>query len=335
MTLAQDLEVALSLLRGHNKEHAKKLLRDHSLPVSGNWDELVYRLRASVSKGTVSLDEIVATLDSIEEYGHQHVFLYDMPQARRVELSVRRVKGLAEQEGFGNVFNVRTRIVDLPQKLICTSIRHDGAQLRLKWVERRVWEEPLESGDRVEGSVRWRGFKQHEARAVNTLRINLTTGATELRISNAGKQSRRDYTQRQADYASLTDWLLDWDVLERVSILHAIPRVQQALDEVSVRGTVYLTAQGVKASFTSPATGLDVRDDPVYQAGYNVARREGQDHRLLNVKWLPKDGTPLRESEIHIYLYADGLGNEVRFPADCNEEEDRYVLSRIRHFARP
>jgi len=101
-----------------------------------------------------------------------------------------------------------------------------------------------------------------------------------------------------------------------------------------VRANVYFTARGMKASFASDAAGSDVRQDPVHQAGDSEAINEGQDRRLLNVYWLPRNWTPLTR-EVHTYLYADGKGNELRLSADYTEDEGAYVLSRTRDLARP
>jgi hypothetical protein len=333
MAQAQEIDLAISLLRGHHKEHAKELLRAHGLAVSGSWDELEYRLRNGVRKGTLPFEALVATLDAVEEHGHHHVFMYELPDELRPGLGVRRVEKLVKQEGLDGVYNVRTRVVDMPSTRVCTSVRYNGELLRLKWVVRREWEERIESGDRIEGSVHWRKFERHEARAVNTIGIDLSSSTVELRISDAGKQSRKDYQQSHAEYTDLTAWLLDWEGLDPVLMLHALPRIQQAQEEVKVREDTYLTADGAKAKWTSSATDKDVRDDTAYRAS-DRASRAGLDHRLLNVKWLPAEGVPL-EREIHTYLYADGLGNEVRFPAACSEDEEAYVLSRIRHFAQP
>lgn len=329
-----ELEIALTLLRTHHKDHAKRLLREHDLSGSGDWEMVIERVRRAVTDRTISLDALVATLDAAEEHGHQHVFLYHLPKTKRAVLvDVKRVEKEAQKEGLDDVFNVRTRVVDMPKKPVCASIRHDGQHIRVKWVERRAWEEPL-GRDEQEGNVVWKGFKQLEARAVNTLRVDLKSGDVELRISDAGKESRTDYKRRLESHAAETAWLLNWDALEKVSIGRALPRIKVAKNEVRVRANVYFTARGMKASFTSDASGSDVRQDPVYQAGDTEAIKEGQDHRLLNVYWLPGDQIPLTR-EVHTYLYADGEGNELRLSADYSEEEVAYVLSRIRDLARP
>jgi hypothetical protein len=331
-----ELETALTLLRTHHKDHAKRLLREHDLSGSGDWETLIERVEHGVTDKTIPLDSLVATLDAAEEHGHQHVFLYHLAKSKRAALAdVKRVEKAAQKEGLDGVFNVRTRVVDVPRKPVCTSIRHDGERLRLKWVERRAWEEPLEGRDEQEGNVVWRGFEQHEARAVNTLRFDFESGDVELRISDAGKVSRRDYKRRLDGYAVETRWLLDWDELEKVSVARALPHIKVADGkEVRVRANTYFTARGMKVSFTSDASTTDVREDPVYQAGDTEASKEGQDHRLLNVYWLPGDHIPLTR-EVHTYLYADGEGNELRLSADYSEEEVAYVLSRIRDLARP
>lgn len=328
-----ETETALELLRTHHKDHVKRLLRNHNLSASGDWDTVIDRVRGAVTRRTITLESLAAVLDAAEEHGHQHVFLYDLPKGERAQLTdIQAVEKAAQKEGLGAVFNVRTRLVDMPKAPVCTSIRHDGSLIRLKWVERRTWEEPLQR-DRTEGTVVWRGFQQHEARAVNTLRVDLKNGTVELRISDAGKESRRDYKERSAGYTKETGWLLDWNKLVKLSIGNALPKVKKAKDEVRVRANVYLTARGMKASFTSDASDSDLREDPVYAAGDTEAIKEGQDHRLLNVYWLVRDGAPLTK-EVHTYLYADGEGNELRFSADHTEEEVAYVLSRIRDFAR-
>jgi len=335
MVATVELEVALALLREQHKDHAQRLLKEHGLPSSGTWDDLLDRLRRAVTKDTVPFDEVVSTLDSAEEHGHHHVFLYDLPATRGLPIrDVATIKRLVGKEGLENVFNTRTRIIDKPPKPVCTSIRHDGTRIRVKWVERRVWEEFLKGKDRVEGSVRWRGFEQHDARAVNTVRIDLDSGTVEVRISDAGKENRKDYKERLEEYGRTMAWLMKWDVLQKVPIARAIPRIKGVdKQEVQVRANVYQTARGMTASFTSDAADSDVREDPVYRAGDTEANKEGQDHRLLNVNWLPRPGTPLTR-KVHTYLYGDGVGNEVRFSADCTEEEVTHVLHRIREFAR-
>jgi len=325
---SQEISTALSLLRGYHKDHTKQLLRDHRLPTSGDRDTLSDRVRDALTERTISFEDLVGVIDTVEEHGHHHVFLFRLPEADMLPLrDAKNVQRLVKQNDLERVFNQPTRVVDKPAKMTCTGITHSATALRVKWVEKREWMERVKGGEEDEGRFVYLKMERHESRAVNTLRLDLGTGDFELRISDAGKESRLDYNAALEGYKQSTAWLVPWDRLENVDVRRAIPRVLTAGDEVSIRGDVYHTNLGSTAKYTSHSMEADVREDPDYRG-----QQGGRDHLQVHVTWLPHVGTPLT-NKVRTYLYADGLGNEVRFSASQTAAEVSHVLSRIRTLA--
>lgn len=330
-TRDEKLDLLIRLLKKHKQDHVRDMLRAAGLARSGSWETLENRIRAAVREDRLTLDNLTSTLDAAEESGRQHVFLYRVPAALRTSVaSEAAVRSRARSAGLENRINASSSIIDIPRSPTCTAIRITSAGVRIKWIEKREWTEPL--GTNRVGDELTQRFRLVEGRAVNVLDYDWQAGFIDLRLSNVGRQSRADYIKLRDDYSELCGWLLNLQELESVELFRCMRRLIDAREEVRARAVRLHTPRGSTASFTSDSAERDLTDDPVFPAALGGLTGNA-DYRIMNAYFLPLPRGLSRE--IHVVLYADLAGNEVRFPAECEEGEEKYILARIRELAKP
>jgi hypothetical protein len=323
--MPERIETVLSLLQKHKKEYVQGFLKERVLRFSGTWETVADRLRASVAKREITIEELIELLDTVEESGRQHIFLYQAAQEFVDELAdesrLRRRLRRIDQE---HLLNEPTRIVELPAQTRLVKVRKTDSFLRIKWIERRTWLEPVkteESGTRV-----IKEYERMTGRAVILFHLEFRSRLCQFRMTTLEHGS--NYRRKLADYQPQTQQLVQWDVLRSIGLVRAGLGILQS-GEARERHGILDVADGVTAHMISPSESTGFKDSKFYQGGFEAA--DGRvSYRYLNVYWLPRNDSPLTR-EVRTVIYINR--NEVTFPAECREEEVTYVLSRILHFA--
>ena len=70
----------LDAILSHKKEHIETFLRNKNLPHSYTKQILHSKLNEGLKEGKFSDMDLIDLLDALEEYGNQHIYLYNCSQ---------------------------------------------------------------------------------------------------------------------------------------------------------------------------------------------------------------------------------------------------------------
>lgn len=75
----EELDRLLEYVFAHRKTAVQEFLLHFGLPTTGRKIELRARVQAGLADGTITADDLIALLDTIEGWGNQHIYLYKAP----------------------------------------------------------------------------------------------------------------------------------------------------------------------------------------------------------------------------------------------------------------
>ena len=103
--------------------------------MSGTKEELRERVDDGLADGSVTAEDLIALLDTIEGLGNQHLYLYKSPavEMRSWKDEAKAKKRLADA-GFGELFNRRRPLV-LPDAPTLSAIEWTRTRVGFVWVK--------------------------------------------------------------------------------------------------------------------------------------------------------------------------------------------------------
>jgi len=317
-----ELELLINFILSHKKEYIQQFLKDRKLHYSYTKPLLRAKIYEGIENENYTKDDLIELLDTIEEYGNQHIYLFNVTDNYRRQLQnktfiIRNLK----KEGLEDVFN-NSKPLLLPDKPTICSIVHNSNIYKIKWVEKRVWKDLID--EKIEGDKLIKTYQIHLKRGITTFRVDLITGNAELMIQRL--PSGTNYRKVKDEYLNYLKKIFNVDTLSIVNIRSAITRIENS-DEVERRQTNFETISGGKASFKSKKRGADYINDP-YLKKAREAMGQNVSAELGNFYWLPND---VLKRKIHTHIYSSD--NRVGIFGECTQQEVDYVLSRIRYFA--
>lgn len=321
-TRIDEVDVLLNLLLSHKKEYIQDFLRGKELPYSYTKTVLKEKIKEEIANEVFKQEELIALLDKIEEYGNQHVYLYINTSDY---ISKLRDEGFVQQNlrksGLEGLYN-KSKPLLLPETPTVASIIHNRRALKIKWVEKRRWNELIK--EEIKGDKLIRIYQIHTTRGVTIFRIDLVSGNADLLIQRLPRGT--NYTEVKERYEDKVRKIVDLDTFSLLNIKSSIRKIEDS-GEAERRQTNFETIAGGKISFKSRSRGVDYTTDPSLSAARH-ALGERVSGLLGNFYWLPK--TPLAR-KIHTHVY--GGDSRVGVFGECSEQEVNYVLSRVRYFA--
>lgn len=326
-----------ALLQQTTSQHVvANFLRSKGLKHSGTWEEIIEkRLVGAVLENSLSNEELIELLRSVEEYGKQHVFLQQCSEAEAIALIDRtRITGILEQLNLQHLRETPA-VLDQPAEPTIVDVRWETANvdlnLTIKLVEQKTVTKQGDLEMLQDGSGRMaRIFTIEKHRAVHIAKLH-RDGMLELRIASQTSNSKyEDEVHRIWKYfepffpsASFKD----------VSLRHAKDNMWKNREEWKevyeysnhwVRdefGNVLsaITAGGKRGLSSNKALsgGLDYtlnNDTNAYSEGSNC--------------WFRKSA--VLTSDVHVLL--SGQPNEFALPANCSQEDYKYVLNQLLFF---
>jgi hypothetical protein len=323
---AAEINLVLDYILAHKMNFVQEFLRERNLYFSGTKETLRKRLQAYLNEGQLSITDLVRLLNEIEGWGNQHIYLYKAPgrlmEPWLEEGSVRQ--HLARLELINLL--TRPRPLVLPDKPTLSAIEWTAERVRFVWVEQRKWEERVTEDDFEEHGMVWHAYRVSISRGLVAFDWDLVSGYAMWMIQQLPRGTR--YHQVRERFAREFQPIVDLNDLHPIHVSRAI-RPIEASREVRRRQLAYQTWQGSKATFTSASRSRDAFEDPhVQRAGQ--ALQEDTAGLLANFYWLPVEGK--LEHELHCKIYA--ADQHVGFFGEHQEQEVRYVLSRILHYSR-
>lgn len=180
-----------------NQQVVKDFLKDKGVATSGNWDELYdKRILPALRQSIFTVTDLRALLQTVEEYGRQHTFLYQCtPERAQGLINPTRVHAIAREENLDALLSTPLDI-DCPDTPTIVDIRvlHPNpnltpVSLTIKVIEKRITKVfDSESIDRDAGTIT-KKYNFTEKRAVNIATLN-HEGLLELRIASQDNSTK-------------------------------------------------------------------------------------------------------------------------------------------------
>jgi len=321
----------LTLIAGMaTAEQFRSFLKAHNAPSSGTKEELFERGSAALLAGRFSEDDLLALLRDMEEFGHQHVFLYWRAGRASAVPTPDVLEEWLVRNAAGTVLR-RPRLLDLPERPTIVDARYEssdaGNVLVVKVVETRVYEHLVET-EEISRDRYKRTYEREAARAVNVIRVR-PDGLAEVRLySHKGGSQRYDDTLDTV--WGMLAGLLDRAQFNRAVLSNAKRRLyeeRQLLDGViHFAGDDLGNAGGISCELAS-GRHTNLFSDPdtersiaAFTAGGNAF------HQSLNLYWLAqKSGTPAKDT--HVLLR--GEPNEFSVSQRCGAATYEHILNDV------
>lgn len=338
MSAAEDnRRFIFSLLQENSTiERVQKFLAERGLPRSASaWQELFSeRVVPALDSGKLTESDLIDLLRESEEYGTQHVFLYQTERAKGIEDQI-RIHRILKARGIESLLE-RPRLVNMPDEPTIVDVRsfdsENGSTLVMKVVQTRKLEK-LEQDPDDRDIFR---IVRTPVRAVHVLRLN-PKGMLEIGVQSHSETrvtrrvgGRRGYRYNE-DLEVL--WDLCGDVFPRddfkeVPLTRAKTRLwrnrHKLKDEIRFSD---LTARNEVGSIQRMATGdldADLSSDASASRSIDVFAKRAIFERS-NVYFRKRD--PLPSREIHVLM--SGLPNEFAVPISCSKDDYECVLGRL------
>jgi hypothetical protein len=325
-------EAILRLLRQNgNMGEIALQLKERSLTYSATgWDELFEkRITPAIESGKLDRNDLVNWLRDAEEYGRQHVFLYECSKNAVMQIvNENVVTKTLDSIGRKDLLN-KPRILEIPPAPTITDVRIEqgiyGRALVVKVVEMRTHErfvgEQQPSDNRI-----LREYEKIATRAVSIARVH-EDGFAELRVYS--HRNKTDYGTELQDLWSQCNIFVPKLKFDEVSIGPAKRNLWQKrrLLSKSLRysSSLLRDTTGATVSAASGSAQLSL-------LGSNAAKSldafwdDDATCDRSNVWWVKGDPNPSRD--IHTLL--SGAVNEFAVPTGCSRKDYDYVLDQLR-----
>lgn len=335
---AGELQIALRLLKANSSIYAvSAYLKRREMTYSANsWTEIKGRIENAIKYQNFDRTDLINLLRETEEYGRQHVFLFDAvgryhKQVIDESYLLKRLKTL----DLDDLLN-KPRIVDVPPGLQLVDIRLEngakGKDLVVKGVGQRRSKVKIGSApDGLSVQYDW----QYD-RGIYVLRIS-STGLTELRVQSF--KNALDYMQEAEEMFNKCAGFVERIRFQPRSLTKA--RLIMVRDQKKLRSRIRFGANDLrskKGGGMTLSTGDWQRDlydgdeemegtlEAFLAKGKGISRCDA-----VNCTWT-KNGNAALSMDVHAYL--GGASNEFQVIPHCERSDYEYVLEEILKFAK-
>ena len=311
-------EFLLDVIFSHKLDWVRGLLKEHSLPKSGNGQELRSRVESYLKSAVLERNSLVLLLDEIEGWGDQHGYLYSASDALVAELADEtKFKNSLRKNGVWGRFNKPSPII-LPDTPQLSAIEWSADRVRFVWVEKRTYRDRLEDEDVREGELEFDAYRIKQTRGIVSFQCDLASGDAELLIQRL--PSGNDYLTEKVKYEEKLGKFFDVGQLSARTVSGAIKKID-SLKSVRKRTSELATFRGHRVTYTSRSRKESVYDDPDIRKSRNTLGSLVAG-RLGNYYW------PINGRDIHLKLYA--RDQRLGIFGECTQEEVASVLAAIR-----
>ena len=183
--------------------------------------------------------------------------------------------------------------------------------------------------------VEKKAFKVRIARTVVSFEWSIVTNSpsfailqiSEMPSGNSYPEICKAFLELIQDIIPMSDFS-EFDLSKIVANIHDAEENNTSPETRSHRYD-YLAPSGGKLSGSSSGTTAGVCNDPGIAPLIKAGRNLGGGGVFANVYFLADDQYLL--SDLHVYVYVNDAN--IRIARHCVEEEERHVVSRLRHFA--
>lgn len=321
----------VALLKAAKKKHNAD--RD-AYKTSGSDDEVIAAVRAAIIEEHISERQIASLVDSVEENGGQHVFLFNLSEEGKKALTpaafAKNFTAVPAKpsEAFYAQYPAQTR----------THYEQRGKDIVVKQVYTTEFWKRNEDESKESANRRTVVYDRVRRRSINLLKITGNPGEVEVRIDRVHGQDDKLAQQLLDDFKTSLSKLVDFDEhFVPVPVVNAFDGILAARDETFMTiDEAFDPSTSMRfANRREDARGKDIRE----HEGYTAAIAEkALSRESLRVYWLYND------KKVHSIISALEVTNattnevidygKVFINAKLDPDELDHVIARIRHFAR-
>lgn len=332
--LKEKIELIMGLLQQTTSKDAfSNFLKGKELPYSGTWPELLEkRAIPYINENKIRVEELVELLSDSEEFGRQHIFLYQINKdlfdgLKKIKLlPVLRNKGLAEL--IDNPL-----VLDKPDVPTISHIRWDNNEsaLVLKVISSTSKYEAV--SEEMIDDYFIKKYRKISTRSVNTIKIN-DSGLVEVRISSKSNSIR--YFEDVDDLLRLFSGIIPVKeiFLSPINLLVAKNKLWEEKTQLSsIIRFSDATLRNEKGTTLRGATGTkdaDLIADSIVTKSLNDFLDGDAYCHSNNIFFKAIENKSVPSKEIHVLM--SGEINEFAITVYCKESDYNYVLNELINF---
>lgn len=331
----QESKLIVELLRQTTSlQIVKDFLKSKDLSFSSSsWEEILdKRILPAIAENRITNDELIALLQSVEECGHQHVFLYTCPKEKAIELMDRsRIVSILKSIKLEDLLT-KPRVLDQPANPQIVDVRWQSESvdynMTIKEVELRKFQTFL--GTEQHDNKIHKIYGLQEERAVNVAKLH-RDGLLEIRIASLANSTKYEADVRR--FRNHLSAILPLNEFKELSLSTVKQRLWN--ERSSLRDLIRYSDTTIRdeaGNILKAATGADDAD-----LNTSTIVGESLDHLLEKDEssycaganlWFKRNNQ--LTSDTHALL--NGELNEFALPANCTEKDYNYVLTQLRLF---
>ena len=327
--------VIFELLKNATSQQVvRDFLKSKGVPTSGNWEELYEkRIEPALNQLKFTIKDLRELLQTVEEYGRQHTFLFQCtPERAQGLINPKRVISIAKEEKLDSLFETpidigfpaNPTIVDI--RILQPDENKIPVSLTIKIVEKRMTKTfHSESINHEEGTIT-KKYNFTEKRAVNIATLD-HEGILELRI--ASQDNSNKYTDLVRDMLSRIRKLIPHDGFSIVSLGPAKDKILKNREQLS-REFRYSNSTAVNDLGAVMQISSSSQDDNLSSDDGSMAAIDSflaGDGHVTGANVYAKIPNTEPQREIHVLLR--GEVNEFAVPVACSAGEYSYVRGKV------
>jgi hypothetical protein len=282
-TEIEDLKrLAAGIIRAQGNRFVKTLLRSKDIQVGANKDEFQANLTAAIESGDLTLADVRTWLASVEGWGNQHVYVYNISSTLRRELTEPKIRQRVSKAKLDSFWNGETALA-FPDEPQLTSISFNDSVLRLVWQEASPdWAPAPERNFQKEEGLdlyEYRAFRKVEWRAITRFEAHMKDGIAGLFIADpiqgpehqAAIQEAKRVLRLLMDVDALDRGQMDIAVISRNLDQQNVPNNRMTSPQVKAQKS-RLTSGGASVEFAANSTDKAYWEEPAIQDVRNSVR---------------------------------------------------------------
>jgi hypothetical protein len=326
------------IIRVQGNRFIKDLLRKNDIRIGSNKTEFETNLNNAIVDGSLTMAEVSSWLQSVEGWGNQHVYLYNLSAALKRSLTETLIEQRVRAARLQRFWNRETTMA-FPNRPELASISFADGVFRLVWHESSPgWSpEPGKNFTREEGLdfYEYRAYRRAERRAITRFEARVSEGIAALFIANPIVGEEHEAIREEA--RQIIARLMDLDALERGTV--QIATVSKNLDQRNIPANTHSAAQvkaqksrllsgGSYVEFAASSPDKAYWEEPAVE-NVRKAVRDGQLQAFQGGEgiFVFQQGVPGLERALRVQLYGDD--NRVRLWAQMDASEVWAVLKTL------
>lgn len=327
-----DIPRIAELLRfSTSRKVVQNFLRSKNLAHSStSWDEFITkRIIQPVDDGELDVKDLLNLLASAEEFGKQHIFLYQCSAKAAAELlDPARLTPVLKKRGLESLIEAPLAL-DTPEVATIVEIRIEAAKVPLSLTIKEVYahEALKQTGIARDGDSLTKTWKVVRTRAVNVAKLH-RDGLLELRLASVSESSYKEQLERFIRQLGDIIPVQMFDTVDFSSAKAKLCDEKDALsDKIRFADTILRNEFGTTFRVASGSRDDDLAQDEGARAGegaflgHNGAYPDGHNFFFREVP---------DELSKEMLILMSGEANEFGVMANCDESDYNYVLRELR-----